>query len=544
MEMKCGIESMLANTEPQRSVNTVISQSVEDAPGAGTRPLMRVRGLRKAFGGHVVLDEVSLDLHEGEVVLLRGDNGSGKTTLLNILTGNLEPDRGSIWLNADGSEENFQFPFPWWQETNPFNHFTPERVANEAIGRTWQDIRLFKSTNLTDNLAVATPGQPGENPFIALVHNGSARRCEVANQRECQALLASIGLGDRADSSADKISLGQTKRVAIARAIHAGARILFLDEPLAGLDADGIADVMALLASLAQRERVTLVIVEHVFNIPRILCLAQTVWTLRDGKVEVEAARHVSTDGDSVFRSVLQKLLEEFAGPGRELREQPLAGGKMIISSRRPAEEKAPLLEVQSLAVRRNGRLVIGHELPNRTIAGVSFTLRVGDVGIIYAPNGWGKTTILEAIAGVIPVVEGHLLLQGIDARTLPPWQRARLGLRLTPARNSLFPSLSVADFLALRHLPLTEADGLGNPSRLIGELSGGERQLLALTDLSVPGTLVLLDEPFLGLDSEAVRATGKRLRAFVDRMSGSLLIALPSAIGPDDLATLDLFHN
>ena len=83
----------------------------EHSSRAGGRLLMRVRDLRKAFGGHVVLDGVDLELHEGEVVLLRGDNGSGKTTLLNILTGNLEPDSGSIWLDADGTEERFQFPF-------------------------------------------------------------------------------------------------------------------------------------------------------------------------------------------------------------------------------------------------------------------------------------------------------------------------------------------------------------------------------------------------------------------------------------------------
>jgi len=114
--------------------------------------LLRIKGLCKAFGGQVVLDGVSLELRRGEVALLRGDNGSGKTTLLNILTGNLEPDAGTIQLFTNGMAENFHFPRRWWQHLNPFDHFSPERVAGEGVGRTWQDIRLFSEQSLCDNI--------------------------------------------------------------------------------------------------------------------------------------------------------------------------------------------------------------------------------------------------------------------------------------------------------------------------------------------------------------------------------------------------------
>ncbi|MBW1744338.1 MAG: ATP-binding cassette domain-containing protein [Deltaproteobacteria bacterium] len=77
--------------------------------------VLRAEELRKAFGGQVVLNGLSLTLRRGEVVILRGDNGSGKTTLLNILTGNLEPDNGSIFLFTDGIAETFRFPRPWWR---------------------------------------------------------------------------------------------------------------------------------------------------------------------------------------------------------------------------------------------------------------------------------------------------------------------------------------------------------------------------------------------------------------------------------------------
>lgn len=90
-------------------------------------------------------------------MLLRGNNGSGKTTLLNILSGNLEPDEGSIHLQVNGASEHFKFPRRWWENLNPFDHFTPERVAREGVGRTWQDVRLFNSMTLAENIAVASP---------------------------------------------------------------------------------------------------------------------------------------------------------------------------------------------------------------------------------------------------------------------------------------------------------------------------------------------------------------------------------------------------
>jgi len=91
--------------------------------GISAPVLMRARCLRKSFGGQVVLDGVSAELREGEVVLLRGDNGSGKTTLLNILSGNLEPDTGSIHFAVNGAVEHFEFPRRWWQSLNPLDHF-------------------------------------------------------------------------------------------------------------------------------------------------------------------------------------------------------------------------------------------------------------------------------------------------------------------------------------------------------------------------------------------------------------------------------------
>src|SRR5438132_470245 len=146
-----------------------ISETFEPAFEADVGALARVEGLYHSYDGHDVLNGVSLELRRGEVILLRGDNGSGKTTLLNILSGHVVPDAGSIHLSVNGIREEFRFPQTMWQRLNPFNHFAPERIARAGLCRTWQELRLFSTLDVQNNLAVAHPGQSGENPLASVL---------------------------------------------------------------------------------------------------------------------------------------------------------------------------------------------------------------------------------------------------------------------------------------------------------------------------------------------------------------------------------------
>ena len=130
-------------------MNVLDRLSTMPDPTESTAPLLlRVSGLGCAFGGQQVLDDVSVELRQGEVVLLRGANGSGKTTLLNILTGNLVPDRGSIELHTGKQPIRFEFPRRMWARG-----FAPDNLARLGVGRTWQDIRLFDTQSLANNIA-------------------------------------------------------------------------------------------------------------------------------------------------------------------------------------------------------------------------------------------------------------------------------------------------------------------------------------------------------------------------------------------------------
>lgn len=472
---------------------------------AGDRVVLSIKGLRKAFGGQVVLDDVDADLREGEVVLLRGDNGSGKTTLLNILTGNLEPDAGTIHLRTNGEEETFRFPRNWWEGLNPFDHFTPERVGAEGVGRTWQDVRLFPTLTLLDNIAVARPQQPAENPLRALFSRLRTSP-ESDNRQASTALLADLKLDGREQSSGDKISLGQSKRVAIARAVHAGARILFLDEPLSGLDAAGIEEVLGLLASLARNERLTLVIVEHTFNIPRVLEFASTVWTLRAGRIAVqtptEARGHYSAEaGDGAVAMIARHL-----GTGYQREDIPLYRGAVLTRffATDASADRPVLLEVRDLVVRRGPRLVVGQEDSSGNVTGLSFTLREGDIAILQAPNGWGKSTLVDAIAGLSPAVCGKLVLDGEAIHTLAPWVRIHQGLSVLLSRKHLFGGLTVAEIGTLsatrRPRDVSALSMAICSDRKISSLSGGEYQRVGLSVMS-SSIVGIYDEPFSALD-------------------------------------------
>jgi ABC-type branched-subunit amino acid transport system ATPase component len=516
-----------------RRINNNTLLKAEPGPGLAKKNkevVLRANKLSKSFGGQLVLDNINLELYEGEVVLLRGDNGSGKTTLINILTGNIEPDKGTIQIINNGISEYFHFPRKWWNAINPFDHFVPERVAAEGVGRTWQDIRLFSSQDLLDNISIATPDQMGENPFWAILKRSKAKKQDREIQAAANNILSDLGLKGRERSSADMISLGQSKRVAIARAIQAGARILFLDEPLSGLDGNGILEVMALLKNIARQKKITIVIVEHLFNIPKILDIATSVWTLIDKKITVEdpidVKKRIKTDLVGKIHHLIGKIVKsEF-----EVTEQKL-DGDAILSTVKPSgiQQGDAVLQIEDIVVHRGARLVIGKREPEQLV-GLSFTVLKGQLAVLLAPNGWGKTTLLEAISGLIPLTRGTIKLNGEYIHNSYPWERSRKGLSFLQARDNTFPGLSVRDMLRFANV----ADVPGNIQPLIKKqvlnLSGGEKQKVAIacSFYGKASAVCMLDEPFSALDANELGNLYLLLRNLLK--NSAILLVVPKS--------------
>jgi ABC-type branched-subunit amino acid transport system ATPase component len=489
-------------------------------------PVLQARSLKKAFGGQTVLKDLDFVLRRGEVALLRGENGSGKTTLLNILSGNIEPDEGTIRYLIDGTPRVYTFPRRVWQDLNPLDHFAPEFVAREGVGRTWQDVRLFSSQSLRDNIGVSELRHPGENPIIALLSPSRSFQREQDVARRADQILATLGLKGREDSSADKISLGQSKRVAIARCVAAGARVLFLDEPLAGLDGQGIEDVLSLIRVLVRERGVTLVIVEHVFNQPCLRDLVTTDWLLEGGHLvtsPIDSSAHLRGMADARTQAWPDRL----AGVDSDISEECLERNALLTRIRCPGTKLgAPVLEIRNLVIRRGPRVVIGLDAQGSQV-GFNLTLYDNQLAVLQAPNGWGKSSLFAAILGMIVPDAGGIWLRGVPLAGLAPWERARRGLHGLPSRRDLFSSLRVSDVLRLSGRTPSDAGVGALADRPCSSLSGGERQRVALEALPV-GNVAVYDEPFFALDE---RNTADAISRYIQGRTSAQLLLMPGEL-------------
>ncbi len=215
-------------------------------------PLLSVQSVRKAFGDHVVLHDVSFEVHPGECVVLIGASGSGKSTLLRCIDLLEEVDDGVITLEGDD--------------------ITDPRVDADAVrarmGVVFQSYNLFPHMNVMDNITLAP----------RRVHKTASG---VARAR-AMAALDRVGLADKASARPDDLSGGQQQRVAIARALVTDPRLILLDEVTSALDPELVAEVLDLLRELKD-EGVTMILNTHEMGFAR--SVADQVCFLADGTI-------------------------------------------------------------------------------------------------------------------------------------------------------------------------------------------------------------------------------------------------------------------
>jgi branched-chain amino acid transport system ATP-binding protein len=250
-----------------------------------TRPMsehaLEVIDLKKAFGGLVVTQGVSLAIRPGERRLIIGPNGAGKTTLFNQISGDLRPNAGKIRLFG-----------------TDVTRLTPHKRAHFGLSRTYQIITLFTGDTLEHNVTLGLLGlRPSRwQMWRPLSHYG-----ELAT--EARRTLDAVGLLHLADHPVSDIAYGEKRRVELAMALGQKPRVLLLDEPLAGLSNTERSAVKALIASIPRET--TVVMIEH--DMDTALDLAETVTLLNYGRVIVDGAR------DAVIAD--ERTREVYLGP-------------------------------------------------------------------------------------------------------------------------------------------------------------------------------------------------------------------------------------
>ena len=223
-----------------------------DAPvrGADRELLLAVSGLAKSFGGLRAVADVGFEVHSGEILGIIGPNGAGKTTLFNLLNGFLPPDSGEIRFagqRIDGRK--------------------PNRICRLGVGRTFQVVRAFPRLSVLQNVVVGS--------YVATRNDAEAVAAACA-------ALAKVGLLARADAIASVLTNKELRLMELARALAGRPRLLLLDEPLAGLAAREIEDMLAVIRSLAQRG-MTVVIIEHTMR--AMVRVAERLIVLDHGRI-------------------------------------------------------------------------------------------------------------------------------------------------------------------------------------------------------------------------------------------------------------------
>jgi len=228
--------------------------------------LLEVKQLTKHFGGLTAVGDVTLELNEGELVGLIGPNGAGKTTLFNLLTGVYEPSEGTITL--DGHLLNGKQPY---------------KIASLGLGRTFQNIRLFKDLTVLDNVLIAFSNHHKKHVFASFLRLPAFYKNEEALKAKALDLLKIFDLDRDADTLAKNLAYGQQRRLEIVRALATEPKILFLDEPAAGMNPQETAELTELIRRIKEEFKITIMLIEHDMNL--VMDVTERIYVLEYGRL-------------------------------------------------------------------------------------------------------------------------------------------------------------------------------------------------------------------------------------------------------------------
>ncbi len=458
-------------------------------------PLLRVRGVSKSFVGFRVLDDVSLELHPGDVLGIVGENGAGKSTLMKILAGVHQADAGTIEI--DGEDVSFSHPV---------------QAQQAGLSTVFQEFNLLPERTIAENIYL------GREPR----RRGLVDTAQM--NRDTEALLDDLGAaGLRPTQRVRSLSVAEQQVVEIAKAVSYDSRIIQMDEPTAALAEHEVALLYAIIRKLSSRG-VGILYVSH--RLKEIFDLCDSITILKDG------AQVTTKPVDELDEAELVRLMV-----GRS------------ISSFFP--DPLPDTEVGATVLELRGA-------GNGHVDGIDLTLRRGEIVGISGLQGSGRTELLESIFGVRPLTRGEMLLDDTAVRPTSPRGAIRAGIAMiTEDRKvtglalsqsildnalgvvrSVFPGRTGA---ARRQVPGL-LSSLEVSARAMDQevqfLSGGNQQKVVLGRwLATEPKVVLMDEPTRGIDVGAKHSIYELMRSLAAQGVAVLMVSseLPELIGMSD---------
>jgi len=232
--------------------------------------LLTVSHLTRNFGGLAAVAEVDLRLAEGELIGLIGPNGAGKTTVFNLLTGVYPPSSGTIAFQRDGA-------------LRQLGGMKPHQICRAGVGRTFQNIRLFKNLSVLENVMIAVQQNVRYGLVASFLHTPKQVRAEQEIRERSHELLEIMKLDAKADELASNLSYGEQRRLEIARAMATDPVLLLLDEPAAGMNPAETAQLTELIGWLRQQFKLTILLIEHDMSLVMKVC--ERIYVLDHGVV-------------------------------------------------------------------------------------------------------------------------------------------------------------------------------------------------------------------------------------------------------------------
>ncbi len=252
-------------------------------------PVLHVEHVTMQFGGVVAVNDLSMDVYEHEIVALIGPNGAGKTTAFNCITGVYEPTNGRvdfmgepIVCNHPHGKMKKIYAGEGTQDylNQPVVSYTPDVITQRGIARTFQNIRLFKSMTVFDNVLTAMHVRRTANVFSATFRGN--RKEEAAQRERALELLKIVGLDDVKDELATALPYGKQRRLEIARALATDPKLLLLDEPAAGMNPQETIELTHFIRSIRDTFGLTIFLIEHHMNL--VMDISDRIYVIDFGR--------------------------------------------------------------------------------------------------------------------------------------------------------------------------------------------------------------------------------------------------------------------
>jgi branched-chain amino acid transport system ATP-binding protein len=504
---------------------------------ADRTPLLSAQGVEVFYGPVQILFGVDFIVYPGEIVALLGTNGAGKSTLLKAISGLVPPRRGKV-------------------------HFDGHDITKLAA-----DVTTRRGVSLM-------PGGKGVFPTLTVAENLRLAswlirhdRPRMAEAREEVFELFPI-LQQRQNQMAGNLSGGEQQMLALGQALMTRPTLLMIDELSLGLAPTIVSQLMEVVGQIHERGT-TLVIVEQSVNVA--LNLARRAVFMEKGEVRFEGPTADLLERPDILRSVF--IAGAAAGVGDEsdgAKSDGANGDRESNDGEKKDTVKIvkehPLPTTAATNGHRNGKGVATVLACNdvvkqfggiRAVDGVSFELKEGEIIGLIGHNGAGKTTLMDCLSGFLELNRGRIRMLGYDITELAPYERAKAGLGRSFQDALLFPSLTVAETIAVARerwlasrdmvaaafqLPASYESELAVAQKvdelidlmgleafrekLTGELSTGSRRIVDLTCILAQDPRVLmLDEPSSGVAQKETEALGPLLLRVRDRTGCSLVV-------------------